>query len=205
MVVLRATAASPGPGRAPALPRRFSRHIAWSSFSMRARKSRPGSEGRPRWPTPRSGRGLVLGAGQGHSGPQRDRLIVPWTVALESLRHDDSRMLVASHTHAMRYVIDHFPVPWSFVPSDRETLDLMMRWYDIGTLVITPQQAERLSQGGDLPGFERVRSITMPVTGMSYFVYKRAHLGPDGPPEGSCRAHAPRAMNGRGKGLERSC
>jgi hypothetical protein len=72
--------------------------------------------------------GRLLAASDG-----RDQVL---TRFVESLGHDDRRMLVAPYWIALPYVHAHHPVKWSFVPSNVATLELLDGRFDLGTLLV---------------------------------------------------------------------
>ena len=61
------------------------------------------------------------------------------THILESFGHDDRTLLVCDPHIGMDYVLKHYPVRWSFVPANDETLRRLARAHEIGTLVLTPK------------------------------------------------------------------
>jgi 4-amino-4-deoxy-L-arabinose transferase-like glycosyltransferase len=66
------------------------------------------------------------------------------TAFLESLGHDDRYLLVSPFWLSLDYVHEHYPVQWSFPPTNRETLTLLDQNFQIGTIVI-PDRDPRIS------------------------------------------------------------
>jgi 4-amino-4-deoxy-L-arabinose transferase-like glycosyltransferase len=60
---------------------------------------------------------------------------------IEGLSHDDHRMLVGPHLLCIPYLERHYPVKYSFVPANRETLSLLCRKYDVQTFILNPADA----------------------------------------------------------------
>jgi 4-amino-4-deoxy-L-arabinose transferase-like glycosyltransferase len=60
---------------------------------------------------------------------------------IESLTHDDHRMLVGPHLLCIPYLERHYPVQFAFVPANKETLALLCKKYDVQTLVLNPADA----------------------------------------------------------------
>ncbi len=58
------------------------------------------------------------------------------TLTLEAAGHDDSTLLVTPASVGLDYAIKHYPVRWSFVPDNDETLRLLDETHQIGTLVV---------------------------------------------------------------------
>ncbi len=68
---------------------------------------------------------------------------------MEALEHDDSKLLVSSPRIGLDYTLKHYPVRWSFVPDNEETLRLLAERHEIGTLIVrttfTDPEAEKLT------------------------------------------------------------
>lgn len=71
----------------------------------------------------------------------------------ESIGHDDRTVLVSSSSFAFPYIASHYPVRWSFIPANRETLEQLEARYNLGTIVfqlndpvvaMTPEDVESL-------------------------------------------------------------
>jgi hypothetical protein len=88
-----------------------------------------------------AGRGSTLAAARGvtaNDEAARDR-----TASLEQLDHDDDTLLVAPWNLSLEYVVQHYPVRWSFLPANDATLDRLRVHYEIGTLVLLPTASNR--------------------------------------------------------------
>lgn len=66
----------------------------------------------------------------------QDGIDQTYALALESIGHDDTRMLVTPFDLSVRYRYSHFPVSWAFLPYDLPTLELLAARFDIGTMVL---------------------------------------------------------------------
>jgi hypothetical protein len=76
------------------------------------------------------------------------------TLYLEGLSHDDQMMLVCPPQFGLDYVLKHYPVRWSFPPSNQETLRLLSERYVIGTIFLpTDDVATKFTS----QAFERLR------------------------------------------------
>lgn len=90
---------------------------------------------------------------------------------IEALGHDDATLLVCDLNLAARYVVEHAPTRWSFVPHDRAALDLLAGRFRVGTMILDDDQARRLGGGeGPLPGFREVGPIV--IGGRRYRAYR---------------------------------
>lgn len=92
---------------------------------------------------------------------------------VESLAHDDRTVLVAPASISLDYVVRHYPVQWSFMPANRETLALLSSRHRVGTILLpdeTPRDP-RLT-AGDLSsmGFVPVQRVTH--DGRSFIVFR---------------------------------
>lgn len=66
-----------------------------------------------------------------------------FTEELEFFGHDDAKLLVCLPVHGLRYVLDHYPVRWSFVPENDETLRRLAERHEIGTLILAKEDLGR--------------------------------------------------------------
>jgi hypothetical protein len=55
---------------------------------------------------------------------------------VESLHHDDRRLLAAPWDLALPYVHRHYPVKWAYLPANAPSLDVLMKRFDVGTVVV---------------------------------------------------------------------
>ena len=111
----------------------------------------------------------------------QDGIDQTYALALESIGHDDTRMLVTPFDLSVRYRYSHFPVSWAFLPYDQPTLELLAARFDIGTMVLRDdhpllQNPAMLSS----LGFYKDRELR--IGGSTFDVYKRPAV----------RAHLPR-------------
>lgn len=91
---------------------------------------------------------------------------------VETLNVDRSRMLVTPFV-CTRYRYDHFPTPWSMLPYNEETLDLLAKRYNIGMMLVPfghplidhPAKIESL-------GFYQEKTLRFETD--VYVVYRRA-------------------------------
>jgi hypothetical protein len=92
--------------------------------------------------------------------------------ALESVGHDNARMLVTPFDISIRYRYDHFPVRWAFAPHNQPTLELLAARFDLGTLIL-PDDHPLLQNPAALArlGFYKERVLT--IEKANYVVYKR--------------------------------
>jgi hypothetical protein len=93
---------------------------------------------------------------------------------LETLRHDDTTLLIAPWWISLAYVHHHHPVEWSFVPANDATLDLLAEHHRVGTLLLPhavyaslPSQQAIARAGLELVG-------TLDHEGRAYLWYRRA-------------------------------
>lgn len=59
-----------------------------------------------------------------------------FAAALSRVQIDSTRLLTTPYEMATRYRYDHFPLRWSFLPSNGATLELLASRFDIGTMVV---------------------------------------------------------------------
>lgn len=90
---------------------------------------------------------------------------------LETLHHDDTRLLVAPFWLSLPYVLQHFPVDWSFLPTDRRTLVRLSENYRIGTIVLpVSHRYDRLTPQDVLSvGFVHVARVAHDFTEFDIF------------------------------------
>jgi hypothetical protein len=55
---------------------------------------------------------------------------------VESVHHDPKRMLASPVSMGLPYALRHHPVQWAFLPRNGATLSLLMKRYDVGTLIV---------------------------------------------------------------------
>jgi hypothetical protein len=117
---------------------------------------------------------LSLGVVRGMSNwfTKGDVIDRKYETILETIGHDDTRMLVTPPQMSVRYRYYHFPVDWAFLPHNLPTLKLLAARFDIGTLVLdnTHQLLQEPSTLAGL-GFYKDRDLT--IDGVHYVVYKR--------------------------------
>jgi hypothetical protein len=92
--------------------------------------------------------------------------------ALESVGHDNTRLLVTPYQLAVLYRYNHFPVVWSFPPNNQPTLEILAARYDIGTMILDGN-SPLLQDPAMLAtlGFYKEGGLT--VDDFNYVVYKR--------------------------------
>lgn len=92
--------------------------------------------------------------------------------ALETVGHDNTRMLVTPFDLSIRYRYDHFPVPWAFLPYDQPTLELLAARFDIGTMILRNDHP-LLQNPAMLAGLGFYKDRVLTIGGVNYLVYKR--------------------------------
>jgi hypothetical protein len=80
--------------------------------------------------------GLTSVAAVGRTFPASDAEDDATRAFMSSVQHDDRRMLVGPFEVSLPYAFDHHPLQWAFVPMNGQTLDLLSKQYDIGTLLL---------------------------------------------------------------------
>jgi hypothetical protein len=93
---------------------------------------------------------------------------------VESLHHDDRRMLVAPFWVALPYVFAHYPVRWAYVPKNRPTLELLDQKYDIGTFIVPADRQGTDLTRDDLEAIGLKVERRLGYQGVRYLVFKRA-------------------------------
>lgn len=102
----------------------------------------------------------------------RDAFVRSPEVLLESLNHDDTKMLVAPVQLSVWYNYEHFPVVWSFPPQNEATLALLASRFDIGTLIVDAKHPLLKDPTAlDAWGFYIARDFSL--GSVKYFVYRR--------------------------------
>ena len=96
---------------------------------------------------------------------------------MEQLGHDDQTLLVAPYEFSLNYVYRHYPVRFSFVPKNRETLELLAQGYAIGSLVLPRVEFEDHFSATDFERYGLAYSETVEYGGEAYLVW-RATPGP---------------------------
>jgi len=87
-------------------------------------------------------------------------------------------VLVAPPELAFDYVYTHYPVGWSFVPANRETLRLLTATHTVGTLVLPATSSDTALTASDVAG-EGFRLVeTAQVDQARYLVFRSAR-GPE--------------------------
>ena len=92
--------------------------------------------------------------------------------ALETVGHDNTRMLVTPFELSVRYRYYHFPVSWAFLPYDQPTLELLAARFDIGTLILNNKHP-LLQKPATLAGLGFYKERVLTIDGANYVVYKR--------------------------------
>lgn len=92
--------------------------------------------------------------------------------AVESIGHDDSRMLVTPYQLSVRYRYDHFPVVFALAPYNLHTLELLAARFDIGTLILN-ENHPLLQNPAALARLGFYREQLLSVNEVNYIVYKR--------------------------------
>jgi hypothetical protein len=107
--------------------------------------------------------------------------------ALETVGHDDTRMLVTPFDLSILYRYYHFPVSWAFLPYDQPTLELLAARFDIGTMILNYDHPllQNPAVLGEL-GFYEERVFR--IDGHNFVVYRRPAPGSALPP-GTPTAH----------------
>jgi hypothetical protein len=95
------------------------------------------------------------------------------TAWLEGIGHEDALLLVTPRFMAPDFVYRHHPVTWSFIPANRETLDLLAARYVIGTFVLPTQTAATSLTPQDLTDVGLVLKQTAEYDGVAYWIFKR--------------------------------
>jgi hypothetical protein len=54
---------------------------------------------------------------------------------VETLGLDDNKVVVAPHHLILRYVLEHHPVGWSFIPANARTAHLLLEQFDVGAVI----------------------------------------------------------------------
>lgn len=55
---------------------------------------------------------------------------------IESLQHDNRKVLVSDYTLAIPYVEKYYPVQFAFMPSNRAAMELLLKKADVGTVIV---------------------------------------------------------------------
>ena len=111
------------------------------------------------------------------SEPGINRQAAMDTAFLESIGHDDRRLLVSPYWVSSDYVAKHHPVRWSFVPANLETLKLLNERYRVGTVVLpvagqVPGGAEKL-QSSDVRRIGLIQEAEVSYRGVKFRIFKR--------------------------------
>jgi hypothetical protein len=91
---------------------------------------------------------------------------------LETVGHDNTRMLVTPFDLSVRYRYYHFPVPWAFLPYNQPTLELLAARFDIGTLILNDNHP-LLQNPAALAGLGFYKERVLTIDKANYVVYKR--------------------------------
>jgi 4-amino-4-deoxy-L-arabinose transferase-like glycosyltransferase len=62
---------------------------------------------------------------------------------LENLDLDDTGLLIAPMGLSLDYVLRHYPIRWSFIPSNEKTLALLAETYPVGTIILRESELAR--------------------------------------------------------------
>jgi hypothetical protein len=91
----------------------------------------------------------------------------------ESLQHDQQYVLVSPWELGFEYVFRHYPVGWSFVPANRDTLHLLNASHPVGTIIL-PLASDETTLTADEVASEGFTLVsTARLDGHAYMVFKR--------------------------------
>jgi hypothetical protein len=102
----------------------------------------------------------------------QDGIDQTYAIALESIGHDDKRLLVTPFDVSVRYRYSHFPVSWAFLPYDLPTLKLLAARFDIGTMVAR-EDHPLLQDPASLAALGFYKDRELRLSGSRFEVYKR--------------------------------
>lgn len=101
-----------------------------------------------------------------------DATDIAYANTLETVGHDNARMLVTPYELAVHYRYHHFPVPWAFLPYNQPTLELLTARFDVGTMVLKDDHPLLKNPTGLTElGFYKQQALT--IDKVNYVVYKR--------------------------------
>ena len=92
---------------------------------------------------------------------------------MQRIGHDKSLVLVTPSDLPFDYLYTNYPVRWSFVPVDRQTLRLLNASYPVGTIILESGSTETELTADDLVAEGLNLVETMRLDGHEYAVYKR--------------------------------
>lgn len=121
--------------------------------------------------------GLVVVYNVFKSEPETNQEAARDTAFLESLVPDPRRLLVSPFWISLDYAAKHYPVRWSHVPANLETLKLLDRAYPIGTIVLPKPGAtivprEKL-RPAEILAIGLVQAPEVSYHGITFEVFKR--------------------------------
>jgi hypothetical protein len=102
----------------------------------------------------------------------QDATDLKYAAALESVGHNNTRMLVTPFGLSTRYRYDHFPVRWAFLPENPPTLNLLATRFDIGTLILRDDHP-LLNDPATLAALGFYKEQTLVIDSFNFLVYKR--------------------------------
>jgi hypothetical protein len=95
---------------------------------------------------------------------------------LESLGHDDCRVLVCPSSYSFPYVLRHHPVRWSFMPANRHTLELLDGRHPLGTIVYQCDDPMTDLTRDDIESLGWSLERTAQFSTKSFLIFKRAQF-----------------------------
>lgn len=101
-----------------------------------------------------------------------DAADIAYSKTLETLGHDNARMLVTPYELAVHYRYNHFPVPWAFLPYNQTTLELLTARFDVGTMVLKDDHPLLKNPAG-LTGLGFYKEQALTIENVNFIVYKR--------------------------------
>jgi hypothetical protein len=96
---------------------------------------------------------------------------------LERIDIDQDRLLVSPYQISLDYALAHYPIRWSFVPANAETLRKVDEAHEIGTFIARPDQIPLpMRQTLNQLGFRTTGEFDHQVRGadFTYYVFQRA-------------------------------
>lgn len=93
--------------------------------------------------------------------------------AIESVGHDDEKVLVAPLNFAITYMDEHYPLKLAFVPESDEIFELLYQKYEIGTIIYpVPEEGDEPGYITRMEEYGFTQAESFQFNGVTYLVFK---------------------------------
>jgi 4-amino-4-deoxy-L-arabinose transferase-like glycosyltransferase len=90
---------------------------------------------------------------------------------METLPINKNKLLASPIWVSMAYVYKNYPSKWAFPPDDKKTLNLLIKKYDLGTLILTTNDAKKINLHNAVKKHELILKKKESYNGENYLIY----------------------------------